>query len=84
MLPFVYSTLVLGTFPCHTLFLFLFCNKILLDSCFACAMFLFLFFLFHDLDLELSLALFSFWLRNLIILVVFVLVTYNWQQLQQA
>jgi hypothetical protein len=40
-------------------------------------MFLFLFFLFHDLYLELGLPLFSFWLENPIILVVFVLMTFE-------
>jgi len=38
-------------------------------------MFLFLYFLFHDLNLELGLPLFSFWLENLVILVVFMFVT---------
>ncbi len=51
------------------------CNKILLDVCFTRLAFLFLFFLFHDLDLEFAMPLFLFWLKNLIILVVFVLLT---------
>jgi hypothetical protein len=36
---------------------------------------LLLYFLFHDLDLELSIPLFSFWFKNLVVLVVFVIVT---------
>ncbi len=39
------------------IFLFIFCNKILLDSYFTCVTFLFLFVLFHNLDLELGLVL---------------------------
>ncbi len=38
-------------------------------------MFLFLFFLFHDLDLELGMPLLLFWLKNIIVLVVFMLMT---------
>jgi hypothetical protein len=57
------------------LFLYCYCNKILLDFFFACVVLLFLFFLFHNLDLELGLHLFSFWLQNLLDLVVFVLMT---------
>jgi hypothetical protein len=38
-------------------------------------MFLFMFFLFHDLDLELGMPLFSFWLENLVVLVVFMPLT---------
>jgi hypothetical protein len=39
-------------------------------------MFLFLFFLFHDLDLELGLPLCLSWLGNLVVSVVFMLVTH--------
>ncbi len=73
-------------FSCHSfiLFLFCFCNKILLDSCFAHVMFLFLFFLFRDLDLELDLPCFNLGLGNLIGLIVFVHVTMHGRFLQQS
>jgi protein-S-isoprenylcysteine O-methyltransferase Ste14 len=40
----------------------------------------FLFFLFHDLYLELGLHLFLFWVKNLVILVVFVSMTIEIQR----
>ncbi len=69
------STPILGMFSCHNLVLFLLYNKILLDICFTCVVFLFLFFLFHVLDLELGLPSFSCWLKNCIVLIVFVALT---------
>jgi hypothetical protein len=67
----------LDVFSYHYLVLFLYfpCNKILLNFCFACIVFLFLFFLFHDLDLKLSLFLFLSWFKNHVDLVVFVPIT---------
>ncbi len=67
----------LDTFYCHNLVLFLYfpCNKILLNFCFACIMFLFLFFLFHDLNLEWSLLLLLSWFRNPRDMVIFVPIT---------
>jgi hypothetical protein len=55
------------------MFSFLPYNKILLEFCSTCVMFLFLLFLFHNLDLDLSQPLFLFWLENPIDLVIFVL-----------
>jgi len=53
-------------FFCHNfvLFLLFFCNKILLNFCFACVVFLFLFVLFHNLDLNIGLPLFLFWFKK--------------------
>jgi len=55
-LPLVCSTPIWGMFYCHNLVLFILCNKILLNFCFARVMFLLLFFLFHNMDLELGIA----------------------------
>ncbi len=49
-----------------------------MDSCFTVVVFLFLFFLFPYLNLELGLLLFSFWVKDLVISVVFMPVTNRW------
>ncbi len=67
------STSILGMFFCHKFVPLFICNKILLDYFFTHVVFLFFFFLSHDLNLELGLPLFSFWLGNLVVLVVFML-----------
>jgi hypothetical protein len=69
----VRSTLILGMFSCHSFNLFLFCNKIFLDSYFARDVLLFLFFLSHRSGFGIKFAFFSFGLRNHVLLVVFML-----------
>jgi len=62
-------------FSYHNLVLFPLCNKILLDS-YSHMLCFYSFFLFHDMDLELSLPLFLFLLKNHVVFIVFIPMTF--------